>query len=180
MILGPDRRRRRYAGPMVEHGVDGHDWATWDAFHDVWRGLDRALDLAVQRGAGISVPEFEILIGLHRDPEHRLRVRDVAAGIGWEKSRVSHQVTRMVARGLVERADCPSDGRGSWVVMTPDGRRAVLAGIRAHTAALEQLFWRPVAADAETLRSVSHRVLDALGPVDTDTDTEGGPDPGDT
>jgi hypothetical protein len=55
----------------------------------------------------------------------------------------------------------------------------VLAGIRAHTAALEQLFWRPVAADAETLRSVSHRVLDALGPVDTDSDddTDGDGDP---
>jgi hypothetical protein len=50
--------------------------------------------------------------------------------------------------------------------MTTEGRRAVLAGIRAHTAALEELFWRPVAADADTLRSVSHRVLDALGPVE--------------
>ncbi len=151
---------------MADDGGAGHDWATWDAFHDVWRRLDRALDHAVQEGAGISIPEFEILIGLQRAPDRRLRVRDVAAGIGWEKSRVSHQVTRMVGRGLVERADCPTDGRGSWVTMTTEGRRAVLAGIRAHTAALEQLFWRPVGTDADTLRSVSHRLLDALGPVD--------------
>ncbi|WNY33193.1 hypothetical protein Q9Q99_13550 [Curtobacterium flaccumfaciens] len=41
--------------------------------------------------------------------------------------------------------------------MTADGRRAVLAGIRAHTGALEDLFWRPVGTDAETLRSVSAR-----------------------
>jgi DNA-binding MarR family transcriptional regulator len=149
---------------MSNTGAAGHDWATWDAYHDVWRRLDRALDHAVQRGAGISVPEFEILIGLQRDPEHRLRVRDIAAGIGWEKSRVSHQVTRMVARGLVDREDCPTDGRGSWVVMTIAGRRAVLAGIRAHTAALEELFWRPVGTDADTLRAVSERVLDAIGP----------------
>ena len=155
---------------MSKQGTVDHDWATWDAYHDVWRRLDRALDHAVQQGAGISTPEFEILIGLHRQVDHRLRVRDVAAGIGWEKSRVSHQVTRMVSRGLVARADCPSDGRGSWIVMTQDGRRAVLAGIRAHTAALEQLFWRPVAGDADTLRAVSHRVLDALGPVDTGAD----------
>ena len=155
-----------YAGAMSKQGGAGHDWATWDAYHDVWRRLDRALDHAVQQGAGISIPEFEILIGLHREPDHRLRVRDVAAGIGWEKSRVSHQVTRMVSRGLVERADCPTDGRGSWVVMTPDGRRAVLAGIRAHTAALEHLFWEPVGADAVTLRSVSARVQSAIGPVD--------------
>ena len=151
---------------MSTEGNGGHDWVTWDAYHDAWRRLDRALDRAVQAGAGISVPEFEILIGLHRDPDHRLCVRDMAAGIGWEKSRVSHQVTRMVTRGLVERADCPTDGRGSWVVMTPDGRRAVLAGIRAHTAALEQLFWRPVAGDADTLRAVSARVQGALGPTD--------------
>ncbi len=166
MILVPVTPPLDTLAVMAEQGGEGHDWATWDAFHDVWRRLDRALDHAVQEGAGISIPEFEILIGLQRDPDHRLRVRDVAAGIGWEKSRVSHQVTRMVARGLVARADCPTDGRGSWVTMTSEGRRAVLAGIRAHTAALEELFWRPVATDADTLRSVSHRVLDALGPVD--------------
>lgn len=153
---------------MAEQGDGGHDWTTWDAYHDAWRRLDRALDHAVQEHAGISIPEFEILIGLHRDPDHRLRVRDIASGIGWEKSRVSHQVTRMVARGLVERADCPTDGRGSWVAMTHEGRRAVLAGIRAHTGALEDLFWRPVGTDAATLRSVSARVDAAIGPEDQD------------
>ena len=159
---------------MSTEGNGGHDWVTWDAYHDAWRRLDRALDRAVQAGAGISVPEFEILIGLHRDPDHRLRVRDIATGIGWEKSRVSHQVTRMVARGLVERADCPSDARGSWVVMTADGRRAVLAGIRAHTGALEDLFWRPVGTDAATLRSVSARVQDAIGPDDASDEADVG------
>jgi DNA-binding MarR family transcriptional regulator len=166
MILPAGTRPHGYADDMSKQGNVDRDWATWDAYHDVWRRLDRALDHAVQQGAGISTPEFEILIGLHRQVDHRLRVRDVAAGIGWEKSRVSHQVTRMVSRGLVERTDCPTDGRGSWVVMTPDGRRAVLAGIRAHTAALEQLFWRPVAGDADTLRSVSARLQNALGPAD--------------
>ncbi len=155
---------------MATQDDEGHDWVTWDTYHDAWRRLDRALDHAVQEGAGISIPEFEILIGLHRDPDHRLRVRDIAAGIGWEKSRVSHQVTRMVVRGLVERADCPTDGRGSWVSMTPDGRRAVLSGIRAHTAALEDLFWRPVGTDAGTLRSVSERVHTAIGPADVDAE----------
>ena len=152
---------------MSTEGAE-RDWATWDAFHDVWRRLDRALEHAVQEGAGISMPEFEILIGLHRAPDHRLRVRDIASGIQWEKSRVSHQVTRMVSRGLVDRADCPTDGRGSWVSMTPAGRRAVLRGIRAHTAALERLFWRPVAGDADALRSVSARILDGLGPLPED------------
>ncbi|WP_176491563.1 MarR family winged helix-turn-helix transcriptional regulator [Curtobacterium sp. 'Ferrero'] len=155
---------------MATQDDEGHDWATWDAYHDAWRRLDRALDHAVQEGAGISIPEFEILIGLHRDPDHRLRVRDIATGIGWEKSRVSHQVTRMVARGLVERADCPTDGRGSWVSMTAEGRRAVLSAIRAHTGALEELFWRPVGTDAAVVRSVSARVDAAIGPVVDEAD----------
>ncbi|WFR67622.1 hypothetical protein P9139_03880 [Curtobacterium flaccumfaciens] len=40
----------------------------------------------------------------------------------------------------------------------------MLAAIRAHTGALEDLFWRPVGTDAGTLRSASARVQDAIGP----------------
>ena len=44
--------------------------------------------------------------------------------LGWEKSRISHQVTRMVARALVRRVECDEDLRGSWVELDVAGRRA--------------------------------------------------------
>ena len=75
------------------------DWAVWDSFYSMRRRLDRALEVRLQRESGVSAPEYEILAGLGRSADRRLRVRDIAEQIGWEKSRVSHQVTRMEKRG---------------------------------------------------------------------------------
>jgi DNA-binding MarR family transcriptional regulator len=139
------------------------EWATWDAFYSMRRRLDRALELALQGASGISAPEFEILVGLGRSGDRRLRVRDIADVIGWEKSRVSHQVTRMERRGLVRRSDCASDARGTWVELTPEGRRAVLTAMRGHTAAIKRYFVDVLGDDGPALHAFSERVLDAVG-----------------
>ena len=139
------------------------EWATWDAFYSMRRRLDRALELALQGASGISAPEFEILVGLGRSGDRRLRVRDIADVIGWEKSRVSHQVTRMERRGLVRRSDCVSDARGTWVELTPEGRRAVLTAMRGHTAAIKRYFVDVLGDDGPALHAFSERVLGAVG-----------------
>ena len=49
--------------------------------------------------------------------DRRVRMNDLATRLNWSKSRLSHQLARMQARGLVERAECPSDGRGAFAVL---------------------------------------------------------------
>ena len=146
------------------------EWAVWDAFYSMRRRLDRALELRLHADSGVSAPEYEILVGLGRSDDRRLRVRDIAEQIGWEKSRVSHQVTRMERRGLVRRTECVSDARGTWVELTPDGRRAMLAATRGHTAAIKRYFADVLGADAEVVQAFSGRVLEAIG-------TDASPDP---
>ena len=46
-----------------------------------------------------------------------MRVLELARALGWEKSRLSHQLTRMQQRGLVERSNCSEDRRGAFVVV---------------------------------------------------------------
>ena len=141
------------------------DWAVWDAFYSMRRRLDRALELRLQAESGVSAPEYEILAGLGRSADRRLRVRDIAEQIGWEKSRVSHQVTRMEKRGLVQRTDCDLDARGTWVELTPEGRRAMLASSRGHNEAIKRYFVDALGsdADADAVRSFAERVLTAIG-----------------
>ncbi|KPG88423.1 MarR family winged helix-turn-helix transcriptional regulator [Frigoribacterium sp. RIT-PI-h] len=146
------------------------EWVVWDSFYAMRRRLDRALELRLQSDSGVSAPEYEILVGLGRSSDRRSRVRDIAEQIGWEKSRVSHQVTRMGRRGLGRRAECASDARGTWVELTPDGRRAMLAATRGHTAAIKRCFADVLGADAEVVQAFSGRVLDAIG-------TDASPDP---
>lgn len=147
---------------MAEQLTDD-EWSVWDAFYAMRRTLDRALEVRLQQGSGVSAPEYEILAGLGRSDDRRLRVRDIAERIGWEKSRVSHQVTRMEKRGLVRRTDCDLDARGTWVELTPGGRRAMLESSRGHNEAIKRYFVDVLGDEASNLEAFSHRVLAAIG-----------------
>ncbi|MCU1513483.1 MAG: hypothetical protein JWO10_573 [Microbacteriaceae bacterium] len=136
----------------------------WRSFYTMRRTLDRALDLQLERDSRVSSSEWEVLIALGDAPGRRLRIKDIAGKIAWEKSRVSHLVTRMEKRGLVVRTECDSDARGTWIGLTADGRRAVLEGMRGHVAAIRSYFINVLGeGDAEMLSTLSKRVVDAIG-----------------
>lgn len=145
--------------------ISEEHWDVWRSFTAMRRQLDHALGQQLQQDAGISRPDFEILLAVFEAPSRQLRARELAEQLGWEKSRVSHQVTRMESRGLLTRTGCDSDGRGVWIGLTPDGSRAVLGSIRDHATTIRRYFF-DVLNDEElaALGSASHRVLDAIDP----------------
>lgn len=129
------------------------------------RQLDLMLERRLQADAGISSADFAVLMSLQEEPTRRLRAGRIGDLIGWEKSRVSHQLSRMEQRGLVTRENCGDDARGVWIVLTADGSRAVLAALRDHTAAIRQYFFDLVSEEEQgILQSVSTRVLDTINP----------------
>jgi DNA-binding MarR family transcriptional regulator len=145
------------------------EWDVWRSFRNMRRQLDLALEHELQRDAHVSGPDYEILITLFESPERQMRARELAARLGWEKSRLSHQVTRMVARELVERTECDTDGRGTWIGLTTTGRLATLGAVRAHAQTIRRLFFDVLGdAELETLGSVSARVLEVIDPPDCD------------
>jgi DNA-binding MarR family transcriptional regulator len=71
----------------------------------------------------------------------------------------------MEARGLVARAECVEDGRGTWITLTNDGRRATLGATRDHAARLRELFFDVLGDDEkDAIRSSAARVLDKINP----------------
>ena len=137
----------------------------WRAFSVMRRQLDLALERRLQADSGISTPDFEILYSLFGEPTKRLRAGRIADLIGWEKSRVSHQLTRMENRGLVKREECGDDARGVWVVLTSEGSRAVLTASRDHRDAIREYFFDVLDDDQKhVLLDASRRVLDVINP----------------
>ena len=142
------------------------EWAVWRSFHSMRRELDLVLERELQRDAHVSGPDYEILITLFEAPERQLRARELSARLGWEKSRLSHQVTRMVARELLERAECDTDGRGTWIALTTKGRLATLGAVRAHALTIRRLFFDVLnESELDALGAISARVLDAIEPT---------------
>ena len=143
--------------------IDEADWALWRGFLTMHRDLMRELDGRLQRDAGISQADYSVLLTLFDAPDRRLRPGALGEALGWEKSRLSHQLTRMVARGLVERVECETDGRGSWVVLTRTGRRALLGAMRDHATAIRGLFLDVLAPDEKRLLAeLADRVRERL------------------
>jgi len=73
----------------------------------------------------MSAADYAVLVPLSEAPNGQLRTKDLGVALGWDRSRTSHQVTRMVKRGLVVREFCEDDARGSVVGLTPAGRAAI-------------------------------------------------------
>jgi DNA-binding MarR family transcriptional regulator len=113
------------------------DVTLFRALHLATRQVTAGVEERLQEVASVSLPEFEILNVLSASPEQRARPREIGDMLAWEKSRTSHQVTRMQKRGLLERFECSSDMRGTWVVLTPAGAKAAIAAEPAYVAAIE-------------------------------------------
>lgn len=111
----------------------------------------------------LSMQDYAVLVALTDRPDGRMRLFELAHDLGWERSRVSHQATRMVRRGLVTKEkDCP-DRRGLFVIITPEGRAAIEAAAPAHVEAVRRHFVDLLTPDQlDTVGDAARKVLDAL------------------
>ncbi len=122
-------------------GMDRCDAAisTWSRFQIVYGHLAGEINRVLYRETGLSEADAAVLIALLETPESQLHSFELRCGLAWEKSRLSHQLKRMEARGLIERTACPQDNRSSLIALTAEGRalaesaRAVL-GRAVHAA----------------------------------------------
>ncbi|MBK5222208.1 MAG: winged helix-turn-helix transcriptional regulator [Acidimicrobiia bacterium] len=122
------------------------DWLTseqqraWVALQKMQLRLTGRLASDLAAHSGLSYQDYTVLVALTADPCGRQRPHELGTSLGWEKSRVSHHINRMVARGLVAKERCDSDGRGTEVVVTDQGRREIEAAAPSHVAAVRDLF----------------------------------------
>lgn len=118
--------------------LDDRQQRIWRAWLRLNRDLPAALARELQESSDLSMADFEVLVNLTDVPDGRLRISELASSMTWERSRVSHHLKRMEARGLVDRAGCPEDRRGSFVGITLAGRAAIEAAAPGHVDAVRR------------------------------------------
>lgn len=120
--------------------LDDAEQCAWRAYLRMHGQLTARLNRQLQADSGLSLADYEVLVHLSEAPPGRLRPFELQRGLNWEQSRLSHQLTRMQRRGLIRREDCADDGRGAFIVLTEDGRRAIEAAAPGHVDAVRRLF----------------------------------------
>jgi DNA-binding MarR family transcriptional regulator len=146
--------------PLWLSPAEQHAWRSFIRMH---QKLSATLVRDLQAHSKLSGADYEILVALTDAPDGRLRFQELARTVDWEQSRLSHQVTRMIKRGLVAREECADDGRGVLVVLTPAGHKIVTAAAPRHVATVRRLVIDALSPDElATLGRISDRILDQL------------------
>jgi DNA-binding MarR family transcriptional regulator len=144
--------------------LDERESRMWRAYNQMRRELNSALERQLTRDAGLSGADYELLVVLSEAPGDQLRARELREMVGWDRSRLAHQIRRMEQRGLVTRDECPDDARGTVIHLTTEGRRAIESAAPAHMEAVRRHFVGLLTAEEiATLTSIADRVLTHLG-----------------
>jgi DNA-binding MarR family transcriptional regulator len=152
---------------------EGTPWLTaeeqrlWRAHLEVSRLLMYQLERELQP-YGLSINDYTILVELSEAPQRRMRMTDLAVATLQSKSRLSHQITRMEAAGLVARDTCPGDRRGLFAVLTEQGWQTMRRVAPHHVRSVREHFVDrfdedQVAAMYEALAPVAEHLRELRG-----------------
>jgi DNA-binding MarR family transcriptional regulator len=135
-----------YASAMTRW-LDDDEQHAWRALLAVNAQLTVRMNRGLQESSGLSLSDYDVLVALTDVPEGSVRMRDLGRTLQWEKSRVSKQVSRMAARGLVVRQECADDLRGSYVDLTDAGRAAIEAAAPDHVELVRDVVFDGLTAE---------------------------------
>jgi DNA-binding MarR family transcriptional regulator len=126
--------------PGARRSPSPHDLAVWRAFIETSEQLRGAIGSRLQSDSGLSNGDYAVLVSLSEATGNRVRSSELAAAIGWERSRLSHHLGRMEQRGLIRRENCLTDSRGAEAVLTTEGAAAFRRASPPHLHAIQDLF----------------------------------------
>jgi DNA-binding MarR family transcriptional regulator len=143
--------------------LEPEEWQFWDTWMRAQRLIATQLERGLQRDCGISKAEFGVLVTLWR-AGRELRVGELSESLDWDKSRVSHQLTRMEKRGFVTRTQYGADGRRAGISLTDEGRRAAADAIGAHAGNIRRHVLDPLTPEqAAVIRAWSEQTVERIG-----------------
>lgn len=147
---------------MEPNWLNPHEDRAWRAFLHAPHRLVVHLNRGLQE-SGLSGADYEILAVLSAHDGDRIPAHELCTTLGWEKSRLSHQVRRMQKDGLISREPNPDDARSTMVCLLPTGRAAAEKAAPGHVEDVRKNFIDLfTAAELDMLASLNERVLHHL------------------
>ncbi|MEZ2122248.1 MULTISPECIES: MarR family winged helix-turn-helix transcriptional regulator [unclassified Corynebacterium] len=115
--------------------------AFWRLLLATVRKASRCIEETLVTDHGLSTSEFAVLVSLSENPDRQMRLRDICLDLDWDRSRASHQITRMERRGLVHKTRCAGDARGVVVGITREGTERLIAAAPKHVESVQRLIF---------------------------------------
>jgi DNA-binding MarR family transcriptional regulator len=143
--------------------LDEEEQAAWRAFYSATTLLIDRLDRELQHDAGMPHAYYEILVVLSESDGRSLRMSELALKTRSSRSRLSHAVTKLEARGWVRRRDCDDDKRGQFADLTGEGFAALVAAAPGHVETVRTHLFDPLTPQqVAQLKQISQLISETL------------------
>ncbi|WP_084082915.1 MarR family winged helix-turn-helix transcriptional regulator [Corynebacterium freneyi] len=119
--------------------LDDDEQTLWRAMMDAAKAVERAMDTRLLATEEISSADFSVLVQLSEAEGGTVRMRELCEALRWDRSRMSHQITRMARRGLVTKLRCANDSRGIDVELTAHGRDVIERAAPDHVRMIRRI-----------------------------------------
>jgi DNA-binding MarR family transcriptional regulator len=138
-----DPRQRAWARFLIAHAV-----------------LIERIEAAFADAGLPSLDWYDVLWALESAKGGRLRMHDLARKVVVSRSNVTRLTDRMEKAGLVERSDCPEDGRGTVSGITDAGRKLRARMWPVYRKQIDVLFGKHLAArEAELIAAAFDKMI---------------------
>ena len=150
--------------------LDEREREAWVRLGSLIQLLPAALDTQLRRDSDLTHFEYWVLAMLSEAPERTLRMTALAERTSSTLSRLSHVVSRMEERGLVERRPCPSDRRATNATLTDGGYAKLVETAPGHVEAVrEYVFDALTPEQVDQLTEITEAMLLRVDPDATRT-----------
>lgn len=147
-------------------GLTTAELGAWRGLLRVHASLMKELDAELEAAHGLALTSYEVLLQLAEAPERKMRMCDLADSVLLSRSGMSRLVDRLERDGLLTRAACTADARGSYAVLTPAGLARLQAARPTHHEGVRRRFLAHFGdEDLAQLARYWQRVLDASSPA---------------
>ena len=151
---------------MEPNWLNAREDRAWGAFVHAHQQIEVHLSRRLQ-ASGLSGADYEVLAALSALDGDRMPAHALCNGLGWEKSRLSHQVRRMEKDGLISREPNPDDARSTMVRLLPAGLAAIEKAAPRHVEDVRRNFvdlFTP--RELDTMATLNERILHHLAEND--------------
>jgi DNA-binding MarR family transcriptional regulator len=127
----------------------------WRSFLRAHAQITRKLEAELVAEHDLPLPSYDVLLQLAESPGRRLRMTELADRVLLSRSGLTRLVDRLEREGLVERAACPGDARGTHAVLTDAGLTRLRQAAPTHLRGIaEHVTGRLTPHEVDQLRTV--------------------------
>jgi DNA-binding MarR family transcriptional regulator len=147
--------------------LSSEERSAWLALASILIRLPSEMDAQLQRDAGISHFEYQLMAGLSEVPDRTMRMSDLAVLTEGSLPRLSQVVGRLEKPGWVSRSPDPTDGRYTLATLTEEGWEKVVKTAPGHVETVRTLVFDPLTkAQVRQLTGIGQRIMRAIDPDD--------------